>query len=194
MQKKKVHCDHTLRNSKAFSKCDVYLRSFANAKLQNPKKRTKHSKTLLASFAKSKSLTSDMGTELMANASLSSFMWNAPICSNKQRNYISFHLQTNVSSNKNKRNRNTLSITGRSSSTSMGMLVLVTQVFVHKFLSLTYEFLKKGRYIFSRNQTHDVAIVGVILIFQLQEMPNSTFGIVWNPIPSTALNGDLNKN
>lgn len=36
--------------------------------------------TLLASLAKSKSLTSDRGTETMAKASLSSFVWHVPIC------------------------------------------------------------------------------------------------------------------
>lgn len=36
--------------------------------------------TLFASLAKSKSRTSDSGTDTMANASLSSFVWQVPIC------------------------------------------------------------------------------------------------------------------
>jgi len=39
----------------------------------------------------------------------------------------------------------TFNITGRSSSVSIGMLVLVTQVLVHKCLSRTYEFLKENK-------------------------------------------------
>lgn len=39
----------------------------------------------------------------------------------------------------------TFNITGLSSSVSIGMLVLVTQVLVHKCLSRTYEFLKKNK-------------------------------------------------
>lgn len=35
--------------------------------------------TLLASLAKSKSRTSDSGTDTMANASLSSLVWQVPI-------------------------------------------------------------------------------------------------------------------
>lgn len=41
---------------------------------------TVDAKTLLASLAKSKSLTSDRGTDTMANASLSSLVWHVPIC------------------------------------------------------------------------------------------------------------------
>lgn len=92
------------------------------------------SKTLLASLAKSRSLTSDSGTDTMAKASLSSFERQVPIWQDDPRktqvkNLLIFRLS--------KFCVQTLSITGRSSSASMGKLVLVTQVLVHRCRSLT---------------------------------------------------------
>lgn len=50
---------------------------------------TVDSKTLFASLAKSKSLTSDRGTDTMANASLSSLVEQVPIYCDSQKNMLS---------------------------------------------------------------------------------------------------------
>lgn len=105
---------------------------------------TVDSRTLLASLAKSKSLTSDRGTDTMAKASLSSLVGHVPIYWDSHIQVIFFSMIffcvtfkfLNLPARVGVQVR-TLSMTGRSSSASMGTFVLVTQVLVHRCLSLT---------------------------------------------------------
>lgn len=62
----------------------------------------------------------------------------------------------------------TFSITGRSSSVSMGILVLVTQVLVHRCRSLTYEFLQTNGTLFTANMIF--TCLSLTLSFYVQRM------------------------